>query len=127
MALWHGRSKRTPSGGRRIRHRKKRRSEIGRDTAPTRIDEDERVKARVHGGGEKIRAVSVETANVTDPETGDTGPSEIETVIENPANPHFVRRNFITKGAIIQTDAGPARVTSRPGQDGTVNAVLVEE
>jgi small subunit ribosomal protein S8e len=127
MALWHGTSKRTPSGGRRILHQKKRRREIGRETAPTQIGEDERVKARVHGGGEKVRAVSVEEANVTDPETGDTEPAEIETVVENPANPHFVRRNFITKGAIIETEAGPARVTSRPGQNGDVNAVLVEE
>ncbi|PSG96012.1 30S ribosomal protein S8e [Thermoplasmatales archaeon SW_10_69_26] len=127
MALWHGTSKRTPSGGRRIRHQKKRRREIGRETAPTTIDEDERVKARVHGGGEKTRAVSVEQANVTDPETGETEPADIETVVENPANPHFVRRNFITKGAVIETEKGPARVTSRPGQHGDVNAVLVEE
>lgn len=127
MPLWHGPSKRAPSGGRRVRHRKKRLREIGRETSPTRIDEDERVKARVHGGGEKVRAVSVEEANVTDPETGETGPAEIETVVENPANPHFVRRNFITKGAVVETEAGRARVTSRPGQDGTVNAVLVEE
>jgi small subunit ribosomal protein S8e len=127
MALWHGTSKRVPSGGRRIRHRKKRRDEIGRETRPTTIGDDKRVKARVHGGNEKTRVVSVESANVTDPETGDTEPAEIDTVLENPANPHFVRRNFITKGAVIETSAGKARVTSRPGQHGNVNAVLVEE
>jgi small subunit ribosomal protein S8e len=37
-----------------------------------------------------------------------------------------VRRNIVTKGAIIETDAGQARVVSRPGQDGQVNAVLLE-
>ena len=37
-----------------------------------------------------------------------------------------VRRNILTKGAIIETDAGKAKITNRPGQEGTVNAVLVE-
>jgi small subunit ribosomal protein S8e len=32
----------------------------------------------------------------------------------------------VTKGAVIETGEGRARVTSRPGQTGQVNAVLVE-
>ncbi len=47
-------------------------------------------------------------------------------MVENPANPNYVQRNIITKGAIIKTSAGNAKVTSRPGQDGTINAVLVK-
>jgi len=39
----------------------------------------------------------------------------------------FVRRKIITKGAIIKTELGLAKVTSRPSQDGVVNAVLIEE
>jgi small subunit ribosomal protein S8e len=46
--------------------------------------------------------------------------------VENPANPHYVRRNIITKGAVIKTELGNAKVTSRPGQDGVVNAALIE-
>jgi len=34
---------------------------------------------------------------------------------------------LLTKGALIETEIGLARVTSRPGQDGVVNAVRVEE
>ena len=52
---------------------------------------------------------------------------EIKDVLENPANPHYVRRDIITKGAIVITDIGKARITSRPGQHGVVNAVLIEE
>jgi len=37
-----------------------------------------------------------------------------------------VRRNIITKGAVIKTEKGPARVTSRPGQHGIINAILLE-
>ena len=44
---------------------------------------------------------------------------------DNPANRDFARRKIITKGAIIKTKRGNARVTSRPGQNGTVDAVLV--
>ncbi|MCD6558125.1 MAG: 30S ribosomal protein S8e, partial [Candidatus Aenigmarchaeota archaeon] len=39
----------------------------------------------------------------------------------------FVRRNIITKGAIIMTEDGRAVVTNRPGQEGVINAKLIEE
>jgi ribosomal protein S8E len=77
-----------------------------------------------------------EGENVTTIETSDrvdlsdvrrrTVVSAIETVVENTASGHYVRRNIITKGAVIKTAAGNARVTSRPGQDGVINAVLIE-
>ena len=51
---------------------------------------------------------------------------KILNVIENPANPHLVRQNIITKGCIIETEMGKARITSRPGQSGVLNAVLIE-
>ena len=46
-------------------------------------------------------------------------------VIENPSNPHLVRRNILTKGAVVETKLGKAKVTSRPGQEGTLNGVLI--
>ncbi|RLF82243.1 30S ribosomal protein S8e, partial [Thermococci archaeon] len=52
---------------------------------------------------------------------------KIISVVENPANRQYVRRNIVTKGAIVQTEIGKALVTSRPGQDGIVNAVLLKE
>lgn len=70
--------------------------------------------------------LSTDSANVVDPKTGHAKKVKILTVIENPADPHFVRRNVLTRGAVIDTELGKARVTSRPGQSGTVDAVLVE-
>ena len=32
----------------------------------------------------------------------------------------------LTKGAILETDEGKCRVVSRPGQNGTINAILVK-
>jgi len=37
----------------------------------------------------------------------------------------FDRRRILTRGAIIDTRLGEAVVTSRPGQDGIVNALLL--
>jgi len=65
-------------------------------------------------------------ANVIDPETNSTTRTPVLEVLENEANPHYVRRNIITKGAIVKTQLGPARVTSRPGQHGIINAILIE-
>lgn len=124
---WHGRSQRKETGGRYRPARKKRKYELGRDYIPTVIGEDEFKKIRVRGGNYKIRVVAAKFVNVTNPKTGETKKVEIKDVLENPANPHYVRRDIITKGAIILTEIGKARVTSRPGQDGCINAVLLEE
>ncbi len=127
MTQWHGKAGRKPSGGRSPAHRGKRRAELGSDPQPTTLGEDKRAKIRIRGGDKKTRLVRAETANIVDPDSGDAIAAEIETVVKNEANPHYVRRNIITKGAIIRTSEGDARVTSRPGQDGSVNAVLLED
>ena len=127
MAIWQGRSLKKPSGGRIVLARKKRKRELGREPANTRVAEDrERRKIiRTYGGNRKVRLVEALYANVFD---GGKGKKvKILNVVENPANRQYARRNIITKGAIIETEIGKAVVTSRPGQDGVVNAVLLKE
>lgn len=126
MALWQGKSRRKPSGGRRRPQRKKRSFEIGREKQFAHVGEEKIKKYRTRGGNTKIRKVGAEYANVIDPETQEAQRVRILTVKKNPANSHYVQRNIINKGAIVETEAGEARITSRPGQDGTVNAVLVK-
>jgi len=99
--------------------------EIGRSPAETHIGEDRRRIIRTYGGNRKVRALRVEYASVADPATGEIRKAKIETVEKNPANPNYVRRNLLTRGAIIRTEAGRARIVSRPSQDGVVNAVLL--
>ena len=53
--------------------------------------------------------------------------SKILKVVENRANPNYVRQNIITKGSVVETEKGNAKVTSRPGQHGIVNAVMLED
>lgn len=75
----------------------------------------------------KVKLLKGKYACVTNPKTGKTEKVEIQRVVKNPANVDYDRRGVITKGAIIETPAGLARVTSRPGQDGVINAVSVGE
>jgi small subunit ribosomal protein S8e len=93
----------------------------------TKIGKRQVSKKKARGGSSKLRLSSVELVNVADPKTGKVQRVPVVTVKENAANPHYVRRNIITMGAVIETKMGLARVTSRPGQDGIVNAVLVKE
>lgn len=126
MAIWQGRSLKKPSGGRIVLARKKRKRELGREPAFTRVveDKEERKIIRTYGGNRKVRLVKALYANVF--ENGKGKKVKIISVVDNPANRQYVRRNIITKGAIIQTEIGKAIVTSRPGQDGVVNAVLIK-
>ena len=127
MALWHLRSKKKPTGGRLHRLRKKRRADRGFMFIDTKIGKAQVAKNRVTGGSVKLRLKSVESVNVADPKAGKVTKVPVISVKGNDANPHYVRRNVITLGAVIETKIGTARVTSRPGQDGVVNAVLLEE
>jgi small subunit ribosomal protein S8e len=121
----HARSAKKRTGGRRRNVRKKRKHEVGSQSTETQIGEHDLKVVETRGGNKKFRAIEADTASVAT-DDGVTN-ATIEDVVENPSNPNYVRRNIITKGAIIETDAGQARVTSRPGQDGLVNAVLLEE
>ena len=122
---WQGKSVRKVTGGRISPAQGKRRTEIGLAPTDTHIGEDKRKLERTTGGNEKVRALRAQYANVTNTANGDTRKAKIEKVEENGANPNYVRRNLLTKGAIIKTEIGRARIVSRPGQDGIINAVLL--
>ena len=126
MSVWHGAlHKRKPSGGRKRAYRKKRKFESGSFPAETTLGPLKRRLIRARGGNVKARLLRVTHANVADPSTGKTERVEITRVIRNPANVDYDRRGVITKGTIIETPLGTARVTSRPGQNGVANAVLI--
>lgn len=125
MALWQGKAKRSKSG-RRIRYaRGKRKFEIGRESLLTTIGANRLKVIRTKGNNRKTRVKTSDIVYLLDPKTLKTTKTEILTVKENPANIHYVRRNIINKGAIIETKIGKAKVTSRPGQCGTINALLL--
>ena len=124
MAISQKKSRRKETGGRYTRTKGKRKYELGGTPAHTTIGEKRVFKVRILGGNRKICLRTVEFVNLLDKKANKHVKAKIESVVENPANPHFTRRNIITKGAVLKTDKGDAIVTSRPGQDGFLNAVL---
>lgn len=125
MVLTQSRSKRKISGGRYRPYRMKRLYEKGNLPSLTKIGKRDLKNIVARGGNLKSRLFKVDVANLLDKKTKTYSKVKITSVAESPANRHFVRRNIITKGTIIETEKGKAKVTSRPGQDGTVNAVLI--
>ena len=117
-------AKRKLTGGKRRPYRARRKYEIDRYPAEPIVGEPKIIARRVRGGNIKIAVKSIDYANVA--EDGKVKKVKILKVNDNPANRDYARRGVITKGAIIETELGMARVVSRPGQDGTVNAVLIK-
>ena len=91
----------------------------------TKIGAIKKRKIRAKGNNIKERLLTTDIANIYDPKTKKYYKAKIETVIDNPSNRNFVRQKIMTKGTIIKTEMGNAKITSRPGQEGTINAILI--
>lgn len=126
MSVWHGNShKKKRSGGRKRAHRKKHNFEQGSFPTETTLGERKLKTVRRRGGNLKTRAFNEKQVSISNPATGKTEKTEILRVVRNPANVDYDRRGVITKGTIIETKLGLVRVTSRPGQHGLINAILM--
>ncbi|MEM1549551.1 MAG: 30S ribosomal protein S8e [Candidatus Methanomethylicia archaeon] len=129
MSYYQGNDLKKPSGGKKRAYREKRKYELGSPPTYTTIgDSEKREIERTFGGNKKVRLKKATYANVLINENGERKIEKLKIlkVKSNPANPEYSRRNIITKGAIIETPKGEAKVTSRPGQDGIVNAILIK-
>ncbi len=105
---------------------KKRKYYMGREAINTTSGEDKKKKVRVRGGDFKPKLVSSGFVNVVIDDKGVK--CGLLSLVKNPANKDFTRRNIITKGAVLKVetpkgDEIQVKVTSRPGQDGVLNAV----
>ena len=128
MAKWHGISRRKSTGGRMKHHRGKRRTEISSENQFAYVGEvEQRKNYRKTAGSQTVRLLSAHEINVNHPKEGKTVRATINGVIENDADPNYVRRNIVTKGALVETNIGRVRVTSRPGMHGVVSGILLED
>lgn len=127
MAIWQGKSRRKPTGGRLVLSRGKRKFEITREKQYTKIGRQSLKHYRRRGAMKKTCMLLAEYANVVDKKTNTVKKVKILGVKVNPADPNYVQRSIINKGAKISTEIGEAIVTSRPGQDGAINAVLINK
>jgi small subunit ribosomal protein S8e len=119
------RPRRKVSGSRYVNFRKKKFALLGRDPTLTKIG-DKKVKIlRGRGGGRKEILYTDKLLNVFNPKSKKYEKIEIKNVVENPANRHYIRRNILTKGTVVETSLGKAKITSRPGQEAVLNGILV--
>jgi small subunit ribosomal protein S8e len=131
MVLYHRPVKRVHggSGGRRRATSDKRLLHYGgffaRGKYEKEAGEERREERRTKGGSTKVSGKVLLFASVTTPQG--TKKARITAVVDNPSNRHYARENILTRGAVIDTELGRARITSRPGQEGAVNAVLLKE
>jgi small subunit ribosomal protein S8e len=127
-------SKRKTTGGRSRTQRRSTkklawRGGIFSETKLSDLKEEKRVVLNGRGNSIKVKLRHALNANVFDSSANKTFKAKILTIVENNANRQFARRNIITKGAILEVDLNGkkyAKVTSRPGQNGVINAVLVD-
>ena len=125
---WHDRlTKRKKTGGKKRAYRTKRVYEQGRQPVETLFGEVNRKKVKGISRISKIKLVKADYVNVSNPEIGTTERLEILDIVRNPANTDYNRRGVITKGTIVRTKKGLAKIVSRPGQEGSLSAVIYEE
>ncbi len=115
------------TGGRKVAMRDRRKFEIDRYPNEAVMGSMEIVSRRIRGNNVKNALKTAEFANVVDPISKKVARARILQVTKNSANKDYERRGVITKGALLETESGTARVVSRPGQDGTVNAILEKQ
>lgn len=118
--------KRKITGGRRIAYRVRRSFERDGFPVETTVGRADILKRRTRGGRIKLQLGKAEFANIIDPSVGKAVKSRVIRVLSNPANRDYERRGIITRGAVIETEMGKAKVVSRPSQDGAVNAILLK-
>jgi len=115
------------TGGKYHKLRKTKKHSLSRDERKVKLRNTKQKIIRAMGGNKKIVLLSSEIANIIDPQTKKAKTAKITNVLETPANRFLARQNIINKSAIIETELGKARVTNRPSQEGSVNAILIKE
>ncbi len=127
MGVWHKASNRKSTGGLVKRGRKTKNYEAGCEPVKTVLGQRKVKRVKCRGGNSKLKLRSASEVNVVDQKSKSLKKVKVLDIIENKANPHFVRQKVITMGAFVKTDIGVCRVTSRPGQCAALDAVLVEK
>ncbi|EXB67448.1 40S ribosomal protein S8 [Morus notabilis] len=100
--------KRRATGGKKKAWRKKRKYELGRQSANTKLSSDKTVRRiRVRGGNVKWRALRLDTGNYSWGSEAVTRKTRILDVVYNASNNELVRTQTLVKSAIVQVDAAP--------------------
>ncbi len=127
IARSQSRSKRKYTGKKYKTFHKKRKRELERPSIETKVGAEKKKTQRTLGGNSKLKLFSSTFINVTDLTTNKTSKVKILKFESNAASKDLNRRHIITKGAIVETELGMAKISSRPGQHGILNGILIGE
>lgn len=103
---WH---KRRKTGGKRPQPHKKRKFELGRPAAQTKLGAKRIHTVRTRGGNKKYRALRLDIGNFSWGSEGIAKKTRIIDVMYHPSNNELVRTKTLTKSTIVQIDAVPFR------------------
>jgi len=119
-------TKSSGTGGRRVANKKKKLRYCGSEPTNAKVNENKEIRTlrNIRGNSKKVKLKAAMYANIVGKD-GEVKKAKIKKVTETPDNPHHTRQNILTKGGIIDTELGIAKITNRVGQDGVVNAKLV--
>ena len=112
------------TGRKYSKERKKKKYEVAGQKRIVKIGEENKRKIRVRGGNKKTYFLNSKFINVKTKQG--IKKTTIRNVLETPSNKFLARQNVLSKGTIIETEIGKARITNRPSQEGVINGVLVE-
>ena len=113
------------TGGRYHKQKKKKLYDQVRIPRVVKIGETKKKTLKLRGGSKKIVLLATNIVNILSKDKK-VKKVKIKTVLETPSNRFLARQNILTKGSVIDTEAGKAKITNRPGQEGQVNAILIE-
>jgi len=121
------RHKRRSTGGRMPIHQKKRKFEMGRQAANTKLGAPRVRPIRTRGGNTKYRALKLDTGNFSWGSEAVTRKTRILDVVYNATNNELVRTKTIVKNCIVSIDANPFRQYYLKKFDVELNKKKVEE
>ena len=109
------RHKRRETGGKRPKYRKKRKHELGRPAAMTKLGAKRVHPVRCRGGNLKFRGIRLESGNYSWGSEVCTRKTRVLDVVYNASNNELVRTKTLVKGAIVQVDATYAAALPKAG------------
>jgi len=113
------------SGGKYHKKRKKKANEVAGQKNIVKLGEEKRKSTRVMGGNRKVFLLKSRRLNLLIKDKSKK--TEITNVLETPSNRFLARQNILTKGTIVETEFGKAKITNRPSREGNINGILIKE
>lgn len=102
--------KRKVSGGKTKIHRKRRKSELGRLAANTKLGARRVTAVRARGGNVKVRALRLDTGNFSWGTEAVSQRARILDVVYNATSNELVRTKTLVKNCVVSVDAAPFKV-----------------